>query len=126
MKLEPRIHDSRNGLDYVLTDHYYLPALRLPEDRSPIGRWGRLHREYLKTYRPLLYNELLLSGRLHTILADLDEQAAERCCLIVQQMAQAEGVTEELKATDLVRWVQAMNSIRSRSEEIIQTEMIYV
>ena len=51
MKLEPRIHDSRNGLDYVLTDHYYLPALRLPEDRSPIGRWGRLHREYLKTYR---------------------------------------------------------------------------
>ena len=126
MKLEPRIHDSRNGLDYVLTDHYYLPALRLPEDRSPIGRWGRLHREYLKTYRPLLYNELLLSGRLHTILADMDEQAAERCRLIVQQMAQAEGITEELKAADPVRWVQAMNSIRSRAEEIIQAEMIYV
>ena len=126
MKLEPRIHDSRNGLDYVLTDHYYLPALRLPEDKRPIGHWGRLHREYLKTYRPLLYNELLLSGRLQTILADLDEQAAERCRLIVQQMAQAEGITEELKATDPVRWVQAMNSIRSRAEEIIQIEMIYV
>ena len=120
MKLEPRIHDSRNGLDYVLTDNYYLPALRLPEDRRPIGRWGRLHKEYLKTYRPLLYNELLLSGKLHTILADLDEQAAERCRLIVQQMAQAEGITEELKATDPVSWVQAMNSIRS------QAEMIYV
>ena len=126
MKLEPRIHDSRNGLDYVLTDHYYLPALRLPEDRSPIGRWGRLHREYLKTYRLLLYNELLLSGKLYTILADLDEQAAERCRLIVRQMAQAEGITEELKAADPVRWVQAMNSIRSRAEEIIQVEMIYV
>ena len=126
MKLEPRIHDSRNGLDYVLTDHYYLPALRLPEDKRPIGRWGRLHREYLKTYRPVLYQVLLLSGRLYTILADLDEQAAELYRLIVQQMAQAEGITEELKATDLVRWVQAMNSIRSRSEEIIQTEMIYV
>ena len=126
MKLEPRIHDSRNGLDYVLTDHYYLPALRLPEDRSPIGRWGRLHKEYLKTYRPLLYNELLLSGRLQTILADLDEQAAERCRLIVQQMAQAERITEELKASDPVRWVQAMNSIHSRAEEIIQAEMIYV
>ena len=126
MKLEPRIHDSRNGLDYVLTDNYYLPALRLPEDNRPIGRWGRLHREYLKTYRPLLYNELLLSGRLYTILADLDEQAAERCRLIVQQMAQAEGITEELKATDPIRWVQAMNSIRSRAEEIIQAEMIYV
>ena len=126
MKLEPRIHDSRNGLDYVLTDHYYLPALRLPEDNRPIGRWGRLHKEYLKTYRPLLYNELLLSGKLHTILADLDEQATERCRLIVQQMAKAEGITEELKASDSVRWVQAMNSIRSRAEEIIQAEMIYV
>ena len=125
MKLEPRIHDNRNGLDYVLTDHYYLPALRLPEDKRPIGRWGRLHREYLKNYRPLLYNELLLSGRLQTILADLDEQAAERCRLIVRQMAQAEGITEEIKARDPVRWVQAMNSIRSRAEEIIQTEMIY-
>ena len=126
MKLEPRIHDSRNGLDYVLTDNYYLPALRLPEDNRPIGRWGRLHREYLKTYRPLLYNELLLSGRLHTILADLDEQAAERCRLIVRQMAQAEGITEDMKASDPVQWVQAMNSVRSRAEEIIQAEMIYV
>ena len=126
MKLKPKVHDNRNHLDYVLTDHYYLPALRLPEDRSPIGRWGRLHREYLKTYRPLLYNELLLSGRLQTILADLDEQAAERCRLIVQQMAKAEGITEELKANNPMRWVQAMNSIRSRAEEIIQAEMIYV
>ena len=126
MKLEPRIYDNRNGLDYVLTDNYYLPALKLPEDKRPIGRWGRLHREYLKNYRPLLYNELLLSGRLQTILADLDEQAAERCRLIVRQMAQVEGITEEIKARDPVRWVQAMNSIRSRAEEIIQDEMIYV
>ena len=126
MKLEPRIHDSRNGLDYVLTDRYYLPALRLPEDKRRIGRWGRLHKEYLKTYRPVLYQALLLSGKLYTILADLDEQAAERCRQIVRQMAQAEGITEELKAADPVRWVQAMNSIRSRTEEIIQAEMIYV
>ena len=126
MKLKPKIRDNRNGLDYVLTDNYYLPALKLPEDKRSIGHWGRLHREYLKTYRPLLYNELLLSGRLHTILADLDEQAAERCRLIVQQMAQAEGITEEMKASDPVRWVQAMNAIRSRAEEIIQIEMIYV
>ena len=83
MKLEPRIHDNRNGLDYVLTDHYYLPALRLPEDKRPIGRWGRKHSEYLKTYRPVLYQALLLSGKLYPILADLDEQAAERCLLIV-------------------------------------------
>ena len=126
MKLKPKVHDNRNHLDYVLADNYYLPALRLPEDKRPIGRWGRLHREYLKTYRPLLYQSLLLSGKLYTILADLDNQAAERCRLIVQQMAQAQGITEELKETDPIRWVQAMNSIRSRAEEIIQTEMIYV
>lgn len=125
MQLKPKIHDTRNDLDYVLKDNYYLPALRLPEDKRPIGRWGRLHREYLKTCRPVLYQVLLLSGKLHTILADLDEQAAERCRLIVRQMAHAEGITEKLKASDPVRWVQAMNSIRSRAEEIIQTEMIY-
>ena len=62
-KLQHHIHDNRSGLDYVLTDNYYLPALKLPADKRPIGRWGRLHREYLKTYRPLLYNELLLQLR---------------------------------------------------------------
>ena len=124
MKLKPNIHE--NGIDYTLSGDCYLPALRLPEDKRPIGRWGRLHREYLKTYRPLLYNELLLSGRLHTILADLDEQAAERHRLVVRQIAQAEGITEEMKARDPVGWVQAMNSICSRAEEIIQAEMIYV
>ena len=127
MKLKPRIHDNRNGLDYVLTDNYYhyLPALRLPEDNRPIGRWGRLHSEYLKTYRPVLYQSLLLSGRLHTILADLDEQATERCRLIIQQMAQAEGITEKLKACDPAHWIQAMNAIRSRAEEIVKAELIY-
>ncbi len=124
MKLKPNIHE--NGIDYTLSGDCYLPALKLPEDKRPIGRWGRLHKEYLKTYRPLLYQSLLLSGRLYTILADLDEQATERCRLIVHQMAQAEGITEEMKARDPVRWVQAMNSIRSRAEEIIQAEMIYV
>ena len=123
MKLKPRIHE--NGIDYTLSGDCYLPELKLPEETRPIGRWGRLHREYLKTYRPLLYNELLLSGKLYTILADLDEQAAERCRLIVQRMAQAEGITEELKATNPVRWVQSMNAIRSRAEEIVKDELIY-
>ena len=123
MKLKPNIYE--NGIDYTLSGDCYLPELKLPEETRPIGRWGRLHREYLKNSRPLLYNELLLSGRLQTILADLDEQAAERCRLIVRQMAQAEGITEEIKARDPVRWVQAMNSIRSRAEEIVKAELIY-
>ena len=117
---------QERGFQYVLKGDVYLPDLELPEKSRPIGRWGRLHKEYLKTNRPVLYNELLLSGRLYTLLADLNEQASERCSLIVRQMAQAEGVTEELKANDPMRWVQAMNSIRSRAEEIIRNEMIYL
>ena len=117
---------QEHGIRYQLEGDYYLPILELPEENRPIGRWGRLHKEYLKTNRPVLYNALLLSGKLYTLLADLNEQASERYSLVVRQMAQAEGVTEELKANDPMRWVQAMNSIRSRAEEIIRNEMIYL
>ena len=114
-------HDIR----YQLEGDYYLPILELPEENRPIGRWGRLHKAYLKHHRPILYQSLLLSGNLYTVLADLNEQATERCSLITRQMAEAEGITEELKANDPMRWVQAMNSIRSRAEEIIRAETIY-
>ena len=116
---------QEHGIWYQLEGDYYLPVLELPEENRPIGRWGRLHKAYLKNYRPILYQSLLLSGKLYTVLADLNEQAAERCGLIIRQMAEAEGITEELKANDPMRWVQMMNSIRSRAEEIIQAEMIY-
>ena len=116
---------QEHGIQYQLEGDYYLPVLELPEENRPIGRWGRLHKAYLKNYRPILYQSLLLSGKLYTVLADLNEQATERCSLIIRQMAEAEGITEELKANDPMRWVQAMNSIRSRAEEIIQSEMIY-
>ena len=116
---------QEHGIRYQLEGDYYLPVLELPEENRPIGRWGRLHKAYLKNHRPILYQSLLLSGKLYTALTDLDEQAAERCSLIIRQMAEAEGITEELKAKDSMRWVQAMNSIRSRAEEIIQAEMIY-
>ena len=116
---------QEHGIRYQLKGDYYLPVLELPEENRPIGRWGRLHKAYLKNYRPVLYQSLLLSGKLYTVLADLNEQATERCSLIIRQMAEAEGITEELKANDPMRWVQAMNSIRSRAEEIIQAEMIY-
>ena len=122
-ELKPRIHE--NGIDYVLVGDYYVPDLKLPEERRPIGHWGRLHQSYLKLYRPILYNELILSGRLHTVLADLNEQAADRLGLIIRQMAEAEGVTEAMKAENQMLWVQSMNSIRSRAEEIIKAELIY-
>ena len=116
---------QEHGIRYQLEGDYYLPALELPKENRPIGLWGRLHKEYLKNYRPILYQSLLLSGKLYTVLADLNEQAAERCSRIIRQMVEAEGITEELKANDPMRWVQAMNSIRSRAEEIIRAEMIY-
>ena len=123
-ELKPRIHE--NGMDYVLVGDYYVPDLKLPEERRPIGHWGRLRQSYLKLHRPMLYNELILSGRLHTVVADLNEQAQERLSLIVEQMKASEGVTEELKTADQMAWVSAMNSIRNRAEEIILSEMIFV
>lgn len=114
-----------NGLEYTLVGDYFLPNLALTEERRPIGKWGRLHREYLKQEHPVLFNSLVLSGRLWTYLADLNEQAQERLFLIVEQMTVAEGVTEDLKASDPLAWVGAMNSIRNRAEEIVLHELIY-
>ena len=122
-ELKPRIHE--NGMDYVLVGDYYVPDLKLPEEHRSIGHWGRLHQSYLKQFRPMVYSDLLLSGKLHTVLADLNEQATERCSLIIEQMKQAEGVTETMKADNQMLWVQSMNSIRNRAEEIIRQEMIY-
>ena len=125
-KLEPRIHDEANGLDYVLAGDYYIPAIGLPEDDDrPIGKWGRMHRAYLEETNPLLLNHLILTGRLHTYLADLNEQAQNRYRLIIKQMATAEGVTEDLKRQSQWEWVRAMNSIINRAEENIKCELIY-
>ena len=111
--------------NYTLVGDYYIPNIALPEENRPIGRWGRLHRNYLEKHRPILFNDLVLSGQLWTYLADLNEQAQERLSLIVEQMKASEGVTEELKAADQMVWVGAMNSIRNRAEEIILQGLIY-
>ena len=125
-ELRNRIHDDSSGLDYVLVGDYYIPDLKLPEESRPIGRWGRMHKAYLQEHRPGQYNELLLSGKLWTYLADLNEQADDRLACIISQMQAAEGVSEELKICDQLAWVGAMNSIRIRAEEIIRSERIYV
>ena len=124
--LKKRIHDDSNGLDYVLVGDYYIPDLKLTEESRPIGRWGRMHKAHLQEHRPGQYNALLLSGKLWTYLADLNEQAVDRLACIVSQMQEAECVNEERKARDWFCWVQSMNSIRSRAEEIILSEMIFV
>lgn len=122
-KLPKRIRE--NGIDYVLACDYYIPDLRLTEETRPIGRWGRLHKAYLKETRPALYTSLLLKGSLWTYLADLNEQAGGLMERIVMQMKAAEGVTEDLKACNALAWVGHMNSIRHRAEEIVLSELIY-
>lgn len=125
-EMKKHIYDESNGLWYELIGDYYIPVLTLSsEEQRPIGKWGRMHRDYLKEHRPILFNDLILSGRLWTYLADLNEQAKERLSLIIEQMKASEGVTEELKATDQMAWVGVMNSIRNRAEEIILRELIY-
>lgn len=125
-EMKKYIYDESNGLWYELIGDYYIPALTLPsEEQRPIGKWGRMHRDYLRDHRPILFNDMILSGQLWTYLADLNEQAQRRLQLIIRQMQEAESVTEELKAADQMAWVGAMNSIRSRAEEIILREMIY-
>ena len=123
--LEKRIHDEQTDLDYVLAGDYYIPTIELPEDGDrPIGKWGQMHRTYLEETNPLLLNHLILTGKLHTYLADLNEQAQDRYRLIVRQVAEAEGVTEDLKRHSQWDWIRAMNGIVSRAEEIIRSEMI--
>ena len=122
------IHDNANGLDYNLVNDHYLPNLTAaaPAEQHPTGRWGRLHKRYLKEHHPIRYNQLLLSGELGSYLAKLDKQAEEHLALTVQQMQEAEGVTEALKAADQLEWVRRMNSIRNRAEEIVKAELIFV
>ena len=122
-KLKERI--TENGIDYILVGDYYIPDLKLPEENRPIGRYGRLHREYLKQEHPARYSSLILTGKLWTYLADLNEQAEERLDLIIEPMKAVDGVTEELKAQSQLIWVGRRNKIRSRAEEIINSELIY-
>ena len=127
-KLENSIHDNANGLDYTLVNDHYLPNLTAaaPAEQHPIGRGGRLHKKYLEEHHPVRYNQLVLSGELGSYLSSLDKQADEQLSLIIRQMQDAEGVTEALKAENQLEWVRRMNSIRSRAEEIIQKELIFI
>ena len=125
--LKNTLHDSNNGLDYTMVNGYYLPNLTVaaPTEQHPTGRWGRLHKTYLKEQHPIRYNQLLLSGELSGYLAKLDKQSEEQLALTVRQMQEAEGVTEALKAADQLEWVRRMNNIRNRAEEIVYNEIVY-
>ena len=112
-------------LNYIRNGDYYIPDIRLYDENRPVGKWGRMHRDYIKEYRPALFNSLCLSGKLWAYLADLNEQAQTRLENIIGQLKATENVTEDLKQRDQLAWIGAMNSIRSRAEEIVKSELIY-
>ena len=122
-ELKPRI--TENGIDYILVGDYYIPDLKLPEEHRPIGKYGRMHREYLREVHPARLNTLILTGELWTYLADLNEQAQERLDTIMEQMKATEGVTEELKRTDKWNGCSVAITFANRAEEIVLYEMIY-
>ena len=124
--MEKRIYDKKTGIHYEMQGDYYLPCLVIPEEEiHTIGVWGRKHQQYLKEYRPILYSDLILSGRLYSYLADIDTQVRNKLNLIVKQLAKKEGINEHLKERDQLAWVRAMNNIHNRAEEIVLKEMIY-
>ena len=125
--MEKRIYNEQTGIGYTLQGDYYLPDLKLPEqENKPIGLWGHRHLRYIKQHRKILYINLLTSGKLNEHLADIDKQAENMLFRLVKQIAEREGVTEQLKADNQMEWVARMNNIRSRVVEIINTDLIYI
>lgn len=117
--------DEKTGINYTLQGDYYLPDLALPaEEQQPIGIWGQRHLRHIKQNRRVLYTNLLTSGKLNSYLADINRQAEEMFSRLVKQMAEYEGVTEQLKADNQMAWVGRMNDIRSRATEIVNNDLI--
>ena len=128
--MDKYIYDESNGLWYELQGDYYIPCLALPAEKEnkPIGLcglWGQRHKHYLQEHKQAVYISLLTSGKLNSYLADIDEQAMDMMFRLVEQMADKEGVTEQLKAENPMLWVERMNEIQARAREIINAEIIY-
>ena len=117
--------DEKIGIDYTLVGDVYLPNLVSTDTNYQIGIWGKRHKEYLKENHKLMYFNLLTQGKLNSYLHDVDVRAKKMYDNLIKQLAEQEGITEQLKATDMLAWVQAMNNISNRSMEIVNAEVIY-
>lgn len=122
--MEKYIYNEQNGLHYELVGDYYLPLLAIPESPT-LGIWGRRRHRYLKEHRPVIYNSMLLSGKLFPYLAEVDQQAKDLHDKLMKQMAAQAGINEQLKAQDQMAWVQQMNAIDAQVREILYSELIF-
>ena len=124
--MKQQFTDEKTGISYTLQGDYYLPDLDIPTQKEEsIGIWGQRHLRYIKQNRKILYTDLLTSGKLNSYLADVNEQAENLFFRLVKELAEKEGVTEELKAHDQMEWVGRMNNIRACAEEIVMKDIIY-
>ena len=124
--MKKHIVNEKTGISYTLVGDYYIPDLKLPEtENKPIGIWGRKRLAYIKEHKKFLFNQLVLSCKLNSHLAETNTQAIEMLAILTEQMAKAEGITEELKEQNQMLWVARMNNIRNRAEEIVNAELIY-
>ena len=124
--MKKQIYDEKNGMSYTLHGDYYLPDLVLREEEPIYGKYGMLRKQFLKEHRSAKYQYLLLTGKLTEHLNQIDQEARERVEMLMEQMAEKQGVTEELKAQDQMEWVRLMNNIKASAEEIVLKNMIYV
>ena len=122
--MERQFYDERNGLWYELCGDYYLPCLEAPE-RPRVGKFGKLRNTFLREHQSAIYTGMLFSGKLNDHLEEIDRQANEMLDRLIEQYAAAEQITEERKANDQLAWVQVMNNIRNRAEEVVLSELIY-
>ena len=118
------IHDDQNGLDYKCVGDYYIPDIRLTQHKV-IGKYGRMRRRYLEQHRPILYNRLVLSGKLNDELYQTDQASNALLDALIPQIAKGAGVTEELKAQNQMRWVGMMNTVKVQAEEIVLQRVVY-
>ena len=119
------ITDKITGISYTLVGDVYIPNLVSTDTNYEIGYWGRKHKEYIKQHKPSFYTTMLTQCKLNSYLHDVDVRATEMYDTVVKQLAKQEGVTEKLKATDMMLWVQKMNNIRNRTTEIVNADIIY-
>ena len=124
--MEKHVYDEKNGLSYTLCGDYYLPDLVLREEEPTYGKYGMLRKQFLKEHRSARYQYMLLTGKLNEHLNQIDQEAREQVETLMEQMTEKQGVTEELKAQDQMKWVRLMINIKSSAEEIVVKNTIYM
>ena len=124
--MEKHIYDEKNGLSYTLWGDYYLPDLGLNEEELIYGKYGMLRKQFLKEHRPIRYQNLLLSGKLTAHLNQIDQEVTEQVEVLMKQMAEKQGVNENLKRQDQMKWVGLMNKVKASAEEIVLKERVYM